>query len=40
VRDTYGREYFYRPYEAMKNADTAGTTLTPDPVFNATEDEL
>jgi hypothetical protein len=34
VRDTYSREYFYRPYEAMKNAGTAGTSLTPDPVLN------
>jgi hypothetical protein len=40
VRDTYGREYFYRPYEAMKNAGTAGTSLTPDPVLNAIEDAL
>ena len=40
VRDTYSREYFYRPYETMKNADTEGTSLTPDPVLNAIEDEF
>jgi len=39
VKDTYGREYCYRPYEAMNNAGTAGT-LTPDPVLNAIEDTL
>lgn len=40
VKAVYGKDYFYLPYENMRQYGEAGSSPTPNPVLNAIEDAL
>ncbi|XP_063419867.1 D-beta-hydroxybutyrate dehydrogenase, mitochondrial-like [Mytilus trossulus] len=40
VKAVYGKDYFYLPYENMRQYGETGSSPTPNPVLNAIEDAL